>query len=103
MRWSIVKPKALADSAFSRPTRAQAPCAISPISLASNCSDHPLLLELDVQPQPADFVAQHVETDRRAGLQGVVALDHRLVDLGAALDVVALDGQQFLQQVAGAV
>src|SRR5687768_10738124 len=52
-----------------------------------------LLLELDVQAEPADLVAQHVEAHRRAGLQRVGALDHRLVDLGPALDVVRLDRQ----------
>jgi hypothetical protein len=35
--------------------------------------------------------------------EGVVTLDERLVDLGAALHVVGLDGEQFLQRVRGAV
>src|SRR5688500_12402321 len=62
-----------------------------------------LLLELDAQPQPADLVAEHVEAHRRAGFQRVRALDHRLVDLRAALDVVGLHRQEFLKDVARAV
>ncbi len=47
-----------------------------------------------------------VSTSKLAGVpasQRVLALDHRFVDLGAAFDVVALDGQQFLQDVGGTV
>src|SRR5688500_12293979 len=62
-----------------------------------------LLLELDVQPQPADLVAEHVEADRCAGFQRVRAFDHRFVDLRAALDVVALHRQEFLKDVRRAV
>src|SRR5688500_14081646 len=62
-----------------------------------------LLLELDVEAQAADLVAQHVEADRGAGFERVGALHHRLVDLGAALDVVGLDGQQLLEHVGRAV
>src|SRR4051812_42693407 len=63
----------------------------------------PLLLELDVEAQTLDLVAQHVEAGGRACFQGVLALDHRLVDLRAALHVVGLHGQQFLQDVRRAV
>src|SRR5215203_1756 len=62
-----------------------------------------LLLKLDVQRQALDLVAENVEAGRRAGLQRVLALDHRLVDLRPALHVVALDGQQLLQDVGRAV
>src|SRR5262245_51015038 len=60
---------------------------------------NPLLLQLHVEPEPADLVGEHVEAGGRAGLQRVLALDHGLVDLGAALDVVGLDGEQLLQDV----
>ena len=50
-----------------------------------------------------DLVAEHVERHRRAGLEDVLALDHRLVDLRAAVDVVGLHGQQLLEDVGGAV
>ena len=59
--------------------------------------------QLHVQTQAADFVGQHVEAGRRAGFERVLALDHRLVNLRAAFHVVALDGQQLLQDVGGAV
>src|SRR5687767_6008705 len=45
-----------------------------------------LLLELDVEAEAADLVAQHVEGHGGAGLERVGALDHGLVDLRAALD-----------------
>ena len=47
--------------------------------------------------KPADFVTEHVEARGSAGFERVLALDHRLVNLGAAFDVVALDGQEFLK------
>src|SRR5262245_42226145 len=56
-----------------------------------------LLLELEAQPQALDLVRQHLERHRRAGLQDVLAPHHRLVDLGAAVDVVRLDGEQLLE------
>jgi hypothetical protein len=43
------------------------------------------LREFDVETEGLHFLDQHVERFRRAGAQGVVALDERLVDLGAAL------------------
>ena len=61
------------------------------------------MLQLDVQAEGLDFLDQDVEGLGRAGLQRVVALDERLVDLGAALHVVGLDGEQFLQRVRRAV
>src|SRR4051812_16883295 len=57
----------------------------------------PLLFELHVQPEAADLVGQDVEARGGAGFEGVLPLDHRLVDLGPPLDVVALDGQQLLE------
>ncbi len=60
--------------------------------LESNTSSPPLLLELHVQAETADLVGQDVEAGGSAGLEGVFALDHALIDLGAALDIVGLYG-----------
>src|SRR5688500_10324301 len=62
-----------------------------------------LLLELDVDAKSSDLVAEHVERHRGAGFERVRALDHRLVDLRAALDVVGLHRQEFLKDVRRAV
>ena len=59
--------------------------------------------QLDVEAERAHFLDEHVEALGNAGLEGVVAADDRLVDLGAAGDVVRLDGQHLLQRVGGAV
>src|SRR5690606_10670980 len=59
--------------------------------------------EFDVETQRTHFLHEHVEALRDAGLEGVVALDDRLVDLGPADHVVGLHGEHFLQRVGGAV
>ena len=61
------------------------------------------VLQLDVEAERAHFLDQHVEAFRDARLEGVVAADDRLVDLGAAGDVVRLHRQHLLQRVGGAV
>lgn len=48
----------------------------------------PLLFELHVQAKPSDLVGQHVEAGGGPGFEGVLALDHRLVDLGPTFDEV---------------
>src|SRR5581483_6335582 len=40
--------------------------------------------QLHVQRQAANFVGEHFEARGRASFEGVFALDHRFVDLGAA-------------------
>ncbi len=40
-----------------------------------------------------------LEAGGGARFQRVLALDHRLVNLGPAFDVVALDGEEFLEDV----
>ena len=60
-------------------------------SIEPNQSD-PLLLELHVQPETADLVGQDVEAGGSPGLEGVFALDHALIDLGTAFDIVGLYG-----------
>src|SRR5690348_7632987 len=60
-------------------------------------------VELDVEPERADFLDQHVERLRDTGLERVVATDDRLVDLGTAGNVVRLDRQHFLEGVRGAI
>src|SRR5207245_6131241 len=52
------------------------------------------LFQLHIQAESADLVRQYVEARGRAGLERVLALDHGLVNLRAALDVVRLDGEQ---------
>src|ERR1700678_2925075 len=61
------------------------------------------LLELDVEAQRLDLLDEDVERLWRAGRQRVVALDERLVDLGAALHVVGLDGEELLKRVRRAI
>src|SRR5262245_23119214 len=59
--------------------------------------------ELDVEAETLQFTDQDVERLRQPGLDGGIALDQGLVDLGPAVDVVGLDGQQLLEDVRGAV
>ena len=40
-------------------------------------------LQFDIEAEAAHFLHEHVEALRNAGLEGVVALDDRFVDLGA--------------------
>src|SRR5215469_1447213 len=61
------------------------------------------LIELDVETERAKFLHQHVEGFRYASLEIVVAANDRLVDLGAARNVVRLDGEHFLKRVGGAI
>ena len=48
-------------------------------------------------------MAEHVEDDGHAGLERISALDHGVVDLGTALNIIALDGEEFLQHVSGSI
>src|SRR5215213_4124675 len=59
--------------------------------------------QLDVEPERAHLLDEHVEALGDAGLEGVVAADDRLVDLGAPSDVVRLDREHLLQGVCRAV
>src|SRR5215469_4643697 len=67
------------------------------------CRSVAALLELDIEAERAELLHQDVEGFRYAGLEIIVAADNRLVDLGAAGDVVRLDGEHFLKRVGGAV
>src|SRR5580698_7185520 len=62
-----------------------------------------LLDEFDIKAEGLQLADQHVERFRHAGLDGCLALDDGLVDLGAAEYVVGLGGEQLLQDVGGAV
>ena len=55
------------------------------------------------RPRDCISLISTLKDSGRAGFEVVVALDDRLVDPGAALHVVGLDGEQFLQGVGGAV
>src|SRR3546814_16523981 len=60
------------------------------------------LLQVHVEAERAQFLHQEVEGLRNAGLEVVVALDDRLVDLGAARDVVRFNRQDHMHGVGGA-
>ena len=62
-----------------------------------------LVLDLHVQPEGAHLLDQHLEGLGDPRLGDVLALDDRLVDLDPADHVVALDREQLLQRVGGAV
>src|SRR5262245_9589145 len=59
--------------------------------------------ELDVEGEALQFLDEHVEGLRRAGLQEILALHDGLVDPVAALHVVGLHGEHLLQGMRGAV
>ena len=60
-------------------------------------------VEFDAEAEAAHFLDEHVEALGNAGLERVVALDDRFIDLGPADHVVRLHRQHFLQRVGGAV
>src|ERR1017187_1769857 len=62
-----------------------------------------LLHQLHVETQRLQLANQYVERFRHARLDGGLALDDGLVNLGAAIYVVRLRGQQFLQNVSRAI
>src|SRR5664279_2311554 len=62
-----------------------------------------LLHQLDVETQRLQLANQYVERFRHARLDGGLALDDGLVNLGAAINIVALGRQQLLQNVSRAV
>src|SRR5208282_3201667 len=61
------------------------------------------LHELDVQAQRLQLAHQNVKRFRNAGINPRLAFHNGLVNLGPAVDVVRFTGQQFLQDVGGAV
>src|SRR5271168_3324783 len=63
----------------------------------------PGLDQLHVEAERLQFADQHVERLRHARLHGSFALDDGLVNLGAAVNVVGLRRQQFLQNECRAV
>src|ERR1035437_214982 len=62
-----------------------------------------LLHQLDVETQRLQLANQYVERFRHARLDGGLALDDGLVDFRAAIHIVRLRRQQFLQDVRGAI
>src|SRR5206468_6666481 len=60
-------------------------------------------LELHFQAQALELLDEHVERFGHAGLRRILALDDGLVDARTAGDVVALDCQQLLERVGGAI
>src|SRR5271169_626839 len=61
------------------------------------------LLQFDVEAERPQLLDQHIEGFGDAGLKIVVAADDRLIDLGAARDVIRFDRQHLLQSVCRAV
>src|SRR5215207_3716096 len=61
------------------------------------------LHQLDVQTERLELADEDVERFGQAGGERCVALDDRLVDLGAAHDVVRLRGEELLEDVRRAV
>src|SRR3954451_11301754 len=61
------------------------------------------LEELNVETEALQLAAEHVEGFRQARRLRDLALHDGLVDLASPFHVVALDGQQLLQGVGGAV
>src|SRR5471032_1833885 len=59
--------------------------------------------EIDIDTQRTDFLDQHVERLRHAGVDHVVAFDQVLVHFGTAIHVIGLDGQHLLQDIRCAV
>ena len=59
--------------------------------------------ELDVQAERLELLDEDVEALGQARLERVLALDDGLVHARAAHDVVALDGEELLERVRGAV
>src|SRR3569833_2229168 len=60
-------------------------------------------VEFDIETERTDFLNQNVEAFGDAGFERVVTAHNGFVDLGAAGDVVGLDGQHFLQRIGGTV
>ena len=58
-----------------------------------------LILEVDAQTETAELVEKHVERLGNACLRHGIAFDNRFVGFAAAVDVVTLDGQDFLEDV----
>src|SRR5258708_1291064 len=54
-----------------------------------------IFLQFNVEAQTLDFVAEHVEADRRAWFKTVLALDHAFINFGASVHVVGLHRKQF--------
>src|SRR5271166_2369725 len=71
-----------------------------------SCREHLTLVGLDqlhVEAQRLQFANKHVKRLRHARLDRRFAFDDGLVNLGAAINVIGLRGEQFLQDVSCAV
>src|SRR5262249_7717073 len=60
-------------------------------------------MQIDIEAERTHFLDEHVEAFGNTLPDRVIAAYDRLVPLGAAGDVVRLDGEHFLQGVSGAV
>src|SRR6185503_16621586 len=55
-----------------------------------------ITVEVNIDCERADFLHQHIEGFRHAGVDLVFALDDVFIHLGAAAHIVGLDGEHFL-------
>ena len=60
------------------------------------------MLEVDAQAEAAKLMEEHIERFGDAGGGHGIAFDNGFVSLGAAVDVVRLDGEDLLKDVGGA-
>src|ERR1039457_6974412 len=71
-----------------------------------SCREHSALIGLDqlhIEAQRLQLTNQNIEGLRHTRLNGRFAFDDGLVNLGAAIDVIGLRGEQFLKDVGCAV
>src|SRR5690606_9429453 len=62
-----------------------------------------ILKQLDIQAQRVKLFDQHVEALWQARIKGEITFDDRLIDSSTTLNVVRLNGQEFLKRVGCAV
>src|SRR5262245_25531841 len=79
----------------------RSPCPT--LSFTRNRGSGRTVLQLDVQPKRAHLLDENVEALWNARLEGVIATHNGLIDLGAAGNVIRLDGEHFLQRVGGSI
>ena len=59
------------------------------------------LVEGDAETETAELVEEHIERFGNAGSGHGIAFDNGFVSFGTAGDIVGLDGEDFLEDVAG--
>src|SRR3954463_16165497 len=62
-----------------------------------------ITVKVDVDSERTDFLHQHVEGFRHAGIYLVFTLDDVFIHFGATAHIVGLDGEHFLQGISGSI